>query len=133
MAAFTAFNNIPDFMGRCNNVVGWFDNINRFMGTADNMADAFALLWPPLVWGGKHAKRDVFSADSFKYGKLKNSKFTLQPKCVLISPLITLKVNKIQTESSALYAFMVSCGISSEWEFPHGHHKFYFSPLPLSK
>lgn len=33
MAAFTAFNNIADFMGRCNNVVGWFDNINRFMGT----------------------------------------------------------------------------------------------------
>ena len=33
MAAFTAFNTIADFMGRCNNVVGWFDNINRFMGT----------------------------------------------------------------------------------------------------
>ncbi|PFX28976.1 hypothetical protein AWC38_SpisGene6250 [Stylophora pistillata] len=33
MAAFTVFNNIADFMGRCNNVVGWFDNINRFMGT----------------------------------------------------------------------------------------------------
>lgn len=33
LAAFTAFNNIADFMGRCNNVVGWFDNINRFMGT----------------------------------------------------------------------------------------------------
>ena len=33
LAAFTVFNNIADFMGRCNNVVGWFDNINRFMGT----------------------------------------------------------------------------------------------------
>lgn len=33
LAAFTAFNNIADFMGRCNNVVGWFDNTNRFMGT----------------------------------------------------------------------------------------------------
>ena len=33
MAAFTAFNNIADFMGRANNVVGWFDNINRFMGS----------------------------------------------------------------------------------------------------
>lgn len=30
---FTVFNYIADFMGRCNNVVGWFDNINRFMGT----------------------------------------------------------------------------------------------------
>lgn len=36
MAAFTAFNSIADFMGRCNNVVGWFDNINRFMGSGGN-------------------------------------------------------------------------------------------------
>ena len=33
LAAFTAFNNITDFMGRCSNVVGWFDNINRCMST----------------------------------------------------------------------------------------------------
>lgn len=33
LAAFTVFNNIADFMGRANNVVGWFDNINRFMGS----------------------------------------------------------------------------------------------------
>lgn len=38
LAAFTAFNNIADFMGRANNVVGWFDNINRFMGSGGTEA-----------------------------------------------------------------------------------------------
>ncbi|KAL9964336.1 hypothetical protein ACROYT_G027964 [Oculina patagonica] len=33
LAAFTVFSNIADFMGQANNVVGWFDNINRFMGS----------------------------------------------------------------------------------------------------
>ena len=33
LAAFTAFNDIADFMGRANDVMGWFDSINRFMGS----------------------------------------------------------------------------------------------------
>jgi len=40
LAAFTAFNNIADFMGRCNNVVGWFDNINRFMGSGGSQGES---------------------------------------------------------------------------------------------
>lgn len=40
MAAFTAFNNIADFMGRCNNVKGWFDNINGFMGSGGDQGES---------------------------------------------------------------------------------------------
>lgn len=31
--AYEVFKIVADFMGRTNNVVGWFDNINRFMGS----------------------------------------------------------------------------------------------------
>lgn len=31
--AYKVFEIVADFMGRTNNVVGWFDNINRFMGS----------------------------------------------------------------------------------------------------
>lgn len=97
------------------------------------MADAFALIWPPLVWGGKHAKRDVFFCRLIQIRQVERFKVHSAARMCTYLSLNHVKVYKIQTESSALYAFMVSCGISSEWEFPHGHHKFYFSPLPSSK
>ena len=40
MAAFTLFNNLADFMGRVNNVVGWFDNIDRFMGSGGTQSES---------------------------------------------------------------------------------------------
>jgi len=40
LAAFSAFSKIADFLGRCNNVVGWFDNINRFMGTGGSQGES---------------------------------------------------------------------------------------------
>ena len=40
MVAFSIFNNLADFMGRCNNVVAWFDNINRFMGSGGKKAES---------------------------------------------------------------------------------------------
>ena len=40
MAAFTLFNNVADFMGRVNNVVGWFDNIDRFMGSGGTQSES---------------------------------------------------------------------------------------------
>ena len=40
MAAFTLFNNLADFMGRVNNVVGWFDNIDRFMETGGTESES---------------------------------------------------------------------------------------------
>lgn len=40
MAAFTLFNNLADFMGRANNVVGWFDNIDRFMGSGGTQSES---------------------------------------------------------------------------------------------
>ena len=40
MAAFTLFNNLADFIGRVNNVVGWFDNIDRFMGSGGTQSES---------------------------------------------------------------------------------------------
>ena len=40
MAAFTLFNNLADFVGRVNNVVGWFDNIDRFMGSGGTQSES---------------------------------------------------------------------------------------------
>lgn len=40
MAAFTLFNNLADFKGRVNNVVGWFDNIDRFMGSGGTQSES---------------------------------------------------------------------------------------------
>ena len=40
MVAFTLFNNLADFMGRVNNVVGWFDNIDRFMGSGGTQSES---------------------------------------------------------------------------------------------
>ena len=40
MAAFSLFNNLADFMGRVNNVVGWFDNIDRFMETGGTESES---------------------------------------------------------------------------------------------
>ena len=40
MAAFTLFNNLADFVGRVNNVVGWFDNIDSFMGSGGTQSES---------------------------------------------------------------------------------------------
>ena len=40
IAAFTLFNDLADFMGRVNNVVGWFDNIDRFMGSGGTESES---------------------------------------------------------------------------------------------
>lgn len=40
MAAFILFNNLADFMGRVNNVVTWFGNIDSFMGSGGNQSES---------------------------------------------------------------------------------------------
>ena len=37
---FTLFSNLADFMGRVNNVVGWFDNIDRFMDSGGTESES---------------------------------------------------------------------------------------------